>query len=212
MKILIIRKSALFKKEYHQIFESDDIEITILYAKRAGKKIKALCKEYDFVFSDVFKAFNKTKPNLMRLFPEKTLEKIISRHGLNSDNEPLGVYVENLSNENKEILNKLALNVRFMTIYTLLSQENFDFLCEEAGISPEIVKNSNFKQKIVACLGGEFLIKHIPSGKTYYDIKLKLPPKLEEYCLPEQHIIFSEYIRANPSSWQNVKISELMSK
>ena len=208
MRALVVRKSGWFKRcPPCEVLNLGDIEVEILYVRRISKKFKKSVK--GFVVSNDFREF-EYKGGLMEFFPGRALKKIASRHGETLEN--LEVMTEDLSEKNREILISLSLEARFMTVHSSLSPENFDFLLEEAGISPKIVKNSEFCEKLTVFLGEDFLIKHNPSGKTYYDIKLKLPDIFYEYNLPEGHSIFSEYIKNNPQVGQNVKISDLMSK
>ncbi|MBQ2897957.1 MAG: hypothetical protein IJE46_06550 [Clostridia bacterium] len=216
MKALVIRKirGKIFGKNKTQSeIEKDDIKITILYA-RSAKKAKKIIKtfEYDCIFSCDFKELNTKTDSLMSVLPAKTLEKIASRHGVSLEETPIGVNVENLNQKNKEILSSLALCVRFMTVYTSLKDEEFEFLMEDAGISPVIINSNDFKEEITVILGEEFLIKSSASGKTYYDIKTELSKDFDEYFLPEENMIFSEYIKQSLNEQKNVKIRELMSK
>lgn len=216
MKAIVVRKASgkiLKKHKNPTVIKTSDIQITVLHQKSL-KKAKKLLKtlEYHCVFSCDFKELNAKSDTLMSIFPSKALEKIASRHGIDLEETPVGVKVCDLSEKNKKILTKLALCVRFMTVYTYFPQKEFDFLMEEAGISPVVVNLKDIKEEITVILGEEFLIKSNTSGKTYYDIKISLPKEFDEYNLPEAHSIFSEYIKANPDKCQDVKIRELMSK
>ncbi len=211
MKVLVIRKVKMFKKlPPSEIIRADDVEIEVLYLHRISKKFRKSVR--GFVISEDFDEWRAQDGSLMHLFPGAVLRKIASRHGVDLENEALEVVTDTLSEKNKEILTLLSLEVRFMTLHTSLAPDNFDFLLENAGISPKIVKNSDACKNLTVYLNDEFLIKHMPSGKTYYDIKLKLPDVFYEYYLPEGHSIFSEYIKTTPQARQNVKISDLMSK
>lgn len=216
MKAMVIRKASRKTLKKHKTPEElkvQDIFITVIYQKslkRAKKLLKTL--EYDCVFSCDFKELNPKSDTSMSLFASKALEKIASRHGICLEEKPIGVKISKLSEKNKEILIKLALCVRFMTVYTEFEQKEFDFLMEEAGISPVVVNSDNSREEITAVLGEDFLIKCSLSGKTYYDVSLALPKEIDAYNLPEAHSIFLEYIKANPDKRANVKIRELMSK
>ena len=203
MKFLILRKRRFFERHKSEKVISDDIEIEIAYIFRVGKKIRSRAEQFDSVLSLDFKEFF-VKSNLLFLLAERVYDKIASRHG-GVDRDILEVQVDFLNNEIIEKLTSFALNVRRVLIHSDIAPENFDFLCSDAGVCPEFVKGG-YRQNMVAVFGEDFLIKHIPSGKIYYDI---LP---KAYFLPEVNMIFSEYLRQNPEKTQYVKISDLMSK
>ena len=146
----------------------------------------------------------RTQEALLFLLADRAYDKIASRHG-GVDRDVLEIQVEALNEEIIQKLTSLALNVRRMIIHSNIEPESFDFLCSDAGVCPEFA-NGVFRQNLVCYFGENFLIKHIPSGKIYYDI---LP---KAYYMPEINIIFSEYLRQNPEKRANVKISDLMSK
>ena len=186
-----------------------DIEAEIIYIFKVNKKIRAEFERFDCVFSLDFKEFFK-ETDLMKYFPVESYKKIASRHG-GVNRDILEAEVNVLDEENARILVSLALNFRYMIIHSEIPAGNFDFLCGEAGVCPEFSKG-DFKENLVVYLGEEFIIKHLPSGKTYYDILPVLPDGLSEYFLHEANMIFAEYIKANRKEIQNVKIRELMSK
>jgi len=209
MKFLILRRRHLLKKSKAEKIVLNDIEVQILYVLRVSKKTRQMFKDFDRVLSLDFKEFAK-KCNLMRCFAEKSYEKILSRHG-GRDKDVLEAQVDVLNEENAEILVSLALKARRVLIHSHLEAEEFDFLCEEAGVCPELVRG-DFRCDTVVYLGEEFLIRHNGAKITYYDVVPYLPKELEEYLIPEENMIFSEYIMANQSKMQNVKIREFMSK
>lgn len=209
MKFLILRKRRFFERYKSEKVISDDIEIEIVYIFRVGKKIRSRAEQFDRVLSLDFKEFF-VKSNLLFLLADSACDKIASRHG-GVDRDILEVQVDFL---NKEIIEKLisfALNVRRVLIHSDIKPENFDFLCSEAGVCPEFVQG-DCKQNVVVVFGEEFLIKHLPTGKTYYDILPVIPRESDAYFMPEMNIIFSEYLRQNPEKTKHVKISDLMSK
>lgn len=208
MKFLILRKRKFFKKEKDQKILLDDIQIEIAYIIRINKKIRKRTECFDGVFSLDFKEFYK-ESDMLKLFAAKGFEKILSRHG-GTNKEVLEAQVECLSEENKNILITLALNVRYVIIHSELAPESFDFLCAEAGVCPEFAKG-DYKESVVVHLGDRFFIKHLPTGMEYYDVLTELSGK-GVYFLPEMNMIFGEYFRKNPDKMKNVKIRELMSK
>lgn len=209
MKFLVLRKKHFWEKTKEEKIGLSDIEIEILYITRINKKIRRRTGAFDSVLSCDFKEFFK-EADIMRLFAQKSFDKIVSRHG-GVNRDILEVQADILNEENAKILTSLALDARYVIVHSDLSAEHFDFLCEEAGVCPEL-SCEDFSQNLVVYLGEDFLIKHLPTGKTYYDVVATLPEEFNAYFLPEGNMIFSEYIKANPSEVQNVKIRELMSK
>ncbi len=187
----------------------EDVEIEIVYVFKVDKKIRRQIEKFDGVFSLDFKEFFK-EIDLLKQFATEGLEKIALRHG-GVNREVLEVQVDVLNEENAKILTSLALNARYVILHSELNPVNFDFLCETAGVCPEFV-SGDFKENLVVYLGEDFFIKHLPTGRVYYDVLPLLPEKLNEYFLPEGNMIFSEYIKAEPKIRSNVKIRELMSK
>lgn len=218
MTALVIRKAAknFFFAQKEEKISIGDIDITILYARRANRKIKKIISEsasdYDFVCSSDFEEINKVCDRIMCSFPRLALRKIASRYGVSLEDETIIVEIDDLNDNNKKILSDLALEVRFIIIISELLPEDFDFLAEDSGICPKVEKSNTYCEKFVIVLKEEFLIKYQPNGKTFYDISIRLPEKFHEYFLPEGHMIFSEYIKSCPEARQNVKIRELMSK
>lgn len=209
MKFLILRKRRLWEKKKRENIVLNDIEIEIVYVFKIGKKIRAEFIGFDCVFSLDFKEFFK-ELDLMKYFPVQSYDKIACRHG-GVNREVLEVQADRLDKENAEIMTTLALNSRYVILHTDIDENEFDFLCESAGVCPEF-SDGDFEEKLVVYLGEKFLIKHLPTGKTYYDILPVLPDELNEYFLPEGNMIFSEYIKVKRNRVQNVKIRELMSK
>lgn len=209
MRFLVLRKKRFWEKKKDKKIFLDDMEMEIAYASRVGKRVRRLAQRFDRVLSLDFKEFF-VKSNLLFLLADSACDKIASRHG-GVDRDILEVQVDFL---NKEIIEKLisfALNVRRVLIHSDIKPENFDFLCSEAGVCPEFVQG-DCKQNVVVVFGEEFLIKHLPTGKTYYDILPVIPRESDAYFMPEMNIIFSEYLRQNPEKTKHVKISDLMSK
>ena len=141
------------------------------------------------------------------MFAAESFEKIALRHG-GVDTDVLEAQVDILNEKNAEILVKLALKARYVIIHGNIAGDKFDFLCDEAGVSPEFAGN-DFRHNLVVYLGEEFLIKHVPTGKIYYDVFLW---DRKKYFVPEMNMIFSEFLRLNPCEMNNVKIRDLMSK
>ena len=209
MKFLILRKRRIFKKQENEKILWEDVEIEIVYIFKVSKKIRRQTEMFDGVFSLDFKEFFK-ETDLLKLFAKEGFEKIALRHG-GANREVLEVQVDVLNEDNAKILTSLALNARYVIVHSTLNPENFDFLCETAGVCPEVT-SGEFKENLVVYFGEEFFIKHLPTERVYYNVLLYLPEEFDEYFLPEGNMIFSEYIKAKPNRRSNVKIRELMSK
>ncbi len=210
MKVQIIRKSRKKKKEKIII---QDFEFEIIYTKTLKRARKIIKKSpEDFTISYDFEQLFSQNQSLMSFFPKETLEKISARHGVDLYEMPIGVYVENLSKKNIEILTKIALIVRFMNIYSPIPQSEFDFLGLEAGLTPFVKNSTCVTEKIAVFLNDKFLIKEAKSGKTYYDIKLKCHDEFYEKGIYEINGVFVKCLEENSNMVKDVKIRELMSK
>ena len=209
MRVLVLRKKRIFKRQESEMIVINDMEIEIVYVFRVGKKIRNRAGQFDVVLSLDFKEFFK-EINLLKYLAVQGMDKIASRHG-GVDRDVLEVQVDVLNEENIKNLIAFALNVRRVIVHSDIDPENFDFLCSEAGVSPEFAEG-DFKENLVIVFGEELLIKHMPTKITYYDVLPVLPKESDAYFLPEMNMIFSEYIKENPQMRENVKIRELMSK
>lgn len=210
MKTYIIRKNR--KKKQRENVKIKDFEFEIIYVKtpkRARKLIKK--EEIDFFVSNDFENLCEKPKSLMSFYPEKTIEKICVRHGIDLYEKPIGALVTDLNEENRKILEKVALSVRFMNIYSMLSPKNFEFLLD-TGLSPHIKNFSEPQEEITVFLGNEFLIKEAKSGKTYYDITLTFEDEFFKAGILEINSILANVLEENEDIISNVKIRELMSK
>ena len=203
MNVLVLRKKWFWQRRKSEEFFYNDIKVQIVYINKVSKKVRQMSGGFDLLVSLDFKEFF-VKSNLFRQMAVKAYDKIASRHG-GVDRDILEVCVDVLNEEIVEKLTEFALNVRRVIVHSNLNPGNFDFLCAEAGVCPEF-EQGGFSGNLVVCFGEEFLIKHIQSGKIYYDI---VP---DAYFIPEVNMIFSEYIRRMPNKAADVKIRELMSK
>ena len=207
MNVTVLRKGSFFKKLPRDLkILGDGFEISVVYRRFLLKNLPQ-----GVIVSSDFKKFRK-ECNLMKYFPQKAVLKIAARHGTDLETEPLGVVVDTLSCETREILISVALEVRFLNIYSSIPRKEFDFLEEEAGTNPIFRENFENQEKITLFLGKEFIIKESRQGIIYYDVLPYFPDCFRELKKEEAVLVFSEYLKENSGKSDDVKIRELMSK